>query len=133
MNNGADYCIFVNTTRGIYLKKLSEAIGMMEPKRETLAITVDKSHLITIGEKLYTQSIELIRELVNNAYDADASVVEVEITEDRIVIKDNGSVVKSSFRQIMNLIHFNDSYLFPDLEHLARQIQSLNYSENETK
>ena len=105
----------------------------MEPKRETLAITVDKSHLITIGEKLYTQSIELIRELVNNAYDADASVVEVEITEDRIVIKDNGSVVKSSFRQIMNLIHFNDSYLFPDLEHLARQIQSLNYSENETK
>ncbi|HAS16482.1 MAG TPA: hypothetical protein DCR39_00925 [Nitrospiraceae bacterium] len=30
----------------------------MEPKRETLAITVDKSHLITIGEKLYTQSIE---------------------------------------------------------------------------
>ncbi|MBI5039453.1 MAG: ATP-binding protein [Nitrospirae bacterium] len=63
----------------------------MEPNRETLAITVDKSHLITIGEKLYTQSIELIRELVNNAYDADASVVEVEITEDRIVIKDNGS------------------------------------------
>ena len=63
----------------------------MEPKRETLAITVDKSHLITIGEKLYTQSIELIRELVNNAYDADSSVVEVEITEDRIVIKDNGS------------------------------------------
>lgn len=41
--------------------------------------------------------------------------------------------VKASFRQIMNLIHFNDSYLFPDLEHLARQIQSLNYSENETK
>src|SRR4030043_165911 len=63
----------------------------MEPKRETLAITVDKSHLITIGEKLYTQSIELIRELVNNAYDADSSVVEVAITEDKIVIKDNGS------------------------------------------
>src|SRR3989338_6790007 len=63
----------------------------MESKRETLAITVDKSHLITIGEKLYTQSIELIRELVNNAYDADSSVVEVEITEDKIVIKDNGS------------------------------------------
>ena len=63
----------------------------MEPKHETLAITVDKSHLITIGEKLYTQSIELIRELVNNAYDADSSVVDVEITEDKIVIKDNGS------------------------------------------
>lgn len=63
----------------------------MELKRETLPITVDKSHLITIGEKLYTQSIELIRELVNNAYDADASVVEVDIAEDKIVIKDNGS------------------------------------------
>ena len=63
----------------------------MELKRETLEITVDKSHLITIGEKLYTQSIELIRELVNNAYDADSSVVEVGITEDKIVIKDNGS------------------------------------------
>jgi hypothetical protein len=39
---------------------------------EFLPVTVDKSHLITIGERLYSESIELIRELVNNAYDADA-------------------------------------------------------------
>ena len=38
---------------------------------------------------------------------------------------------KEAFRQIINLFHINDSYLFPDLEHLARQIQSLNYSENQ--
>jgi len=35
----------------------------------TLPITVDKSHLIAIGEQLYIRSVELIRELVNNAYD----------------------------------------------------------------
>ncbi len=34
-----------------------------------LPVTVDKSHLITIGERLYSESIELIRELANNAYD----------------------------------------------------------------
>jgi len=40
---------------------------------EYVRVTVDKSHLITIGERLYSESIELIRELVNNAYDADAT------------------------------------------------------------
>jgi DNA mismatch repair ATPase MutL len=43
---------------------------------EYLPVTVDKSHLITIGERLYSESIELIRELVNNAYDADATEVD---------------------------------------------------------
>lgn len=42
-----------------------------------LTITVDKSHLIAIGERLYEQSIELIRELVNNAYDACATRIDV--------------------------------------------------------
>lgn len=56
----------------------------------TLPIRVDKSHLITIGERLYTESIELIRELVNNAYDADATEVQVTIAEDEIRVADNG-------------------------------------------
>ncbi|MBM4307291.1 MAG: hypothetical protein FJ123_11215 [Deltaproteobacteria bacterium] len=30
---------------------------------EYLPVTVDKSHLITIGERLYSESIELIREV----------------------------------------------------------------------
>jgi len=56
----------------------------------TLPIRVDKSHLITIGERLYTESIELIRELVNNAYDADATEVHVSIRDDAIEVSDNG-------------------------------------------
>lgn len=56
-----------------------------------LPVTVDKSHIITIGEKLYSESIELIRELVNNAYDADATLVEVTVNDESIEVKDNGS------------------------------------------
>jgi hypothetical protein len=62
----------------------------MSPETSYLTITVDKSHIITIGERLYEQSIELIRELVNNAYDADATRVDVTVTEKEIVVADNG-------------------------------------------
>ena len=57
----------------------------------TLKVTVDKSHIVTIGERLYGESIELIREFVNNAYDADATEVKIEIDDRSIVIRDNGS------------------------------------------
>jgi len=60
----------------------------MEPV--TLPIRVDKSHLVTIGERLYAESVELIRELVNNAYDADATEVYVSITDEEIRVEDNG-------------------------------------------
>ncbi|PIU52290.1 ATP-binding protein, partial [Candidatus Desantisbacteria bacterium CG07_land_8_20_14_0_80_39_15] len=55
-----------------------------------IEVTVDKSHLITIGERLYGESIELIRELVNNAYDADATEAHIEIKDEEITISDNG-------------------------------------------
>ncbi|MEJ2166890.1 MAG: ATP-binding protein, partial [Desulfobacterales bacterium] len=55
-----------------------------------LTITVDKSHIISLGERLYEQSIELIRELVNNAFDADATRVDVTISGKEIVVADNG-------------------------------------------
>ena len=58
---------------------------------KTLPITVDKSHIITIGERLYTESIELVRELVNNAYDADATEVKITLTPDTITVEDNGT------------------------------------------
>ncbi len=61
------------------------------PTPSTLRVRVDKSHLITIGERLYTESIELIRELVNNAYDADATEVRVTLTEDFVRVEDNGT------------------------------------------
>lgn len=56
----------------------------------TLPVRVDKSHLITIGERLYAESVELIRELVNNAYDADATEVYVTVSDEKITVRDNG-------------------------------------------
>ena len=71
---------------------------------EYLPVTVDKSHLITIGERLYSESIELIRELVNNAYDADATVVEIKMTEEYIEVKDNGTGMdREGVRQYFNI------------------------------
>ena len=63
----------------------------MHPHDDFITVTIDKSHIITIGERLYAESIEFVRELVNNAYDADATLVEVTLSEDAIEIKDNGS------------------------------------------
>jgi hypothetical protein len=63
----------------------------MKGKSDTIRVTVDKSHVVVIGEKLYAESIELVRELVNNAYDADAEEVLVTVEPDRIVVEDDGS------------------------------------------
>jgi len=62
----------------------------MSNESSHLTITVDKSHILSLGERLYEQSIELIRELVNNAYDADATRVDVTISGKEIVVADNG-------------------------------------------
>ncbi len=71
---------------------------------EYLPVTVDKSHLITIGERLYSESIELIRELVNNAYDADATEVDIKMTEESIEVQDNGTGMdRKGLRQYFNI------------------------------
>lgn len=57
---------------------------------EFIPIRIDKSHLSTIGERLYSQSLDLIRELVANAYDADATVVKIKADESSIVVEDDG-------------------------------------------
>ena len=59
-------------------------------KKTTIPVKVDRSHIITIGRRLYSESVELIRELVNNAYDADATEVRITIREDEIEVADNG-------------------------------------------
>ena len=56
-----------------------------------IPVTIDKSHIVTIGERLYAESIEFVRELVNNAYDADATLVEISVSGDTIEIRDDGS------------------------------------------
>ncbi len=63
----------------------------MDAKRRTIPVRVDKSHLIAIGEQLYSRSIELIREFINNSYDADATEVRVSVDENRIAVWDNGN------------------------------------------
>lgn len=63
----------------------------MDGPVNTIEVTIDKSHIITIGERLYSESIELIRELINNAYDADATEVKVTIKDDEIIVEDDGS------------------------------------------
>jgi hypothetical protein len=63
----------------------------MSDEAPYLTITVDKSHILTLGERLYEQSIELIRELVNNAYDADATRVDVTVSGKEILVADNGA------------------------------------------
>lgn len=71
---------------------------------EFIPVTIDKSHITTIGERLYTESIEFVRELVNNAYDADATLVNVIVGEDSIEIRDNGSGMdREGFRQYFNI------------------------------
>jgi hypothetical protein len=59
-------------------------------EKKNLEVTVDKRHIISIGERLYAESVELLRELVNNAYDADATEVRVDIASGRISVSDNG-------------------------------------------
>lgn len=76
----------------------------MQSSHEFIPITIDKSHIITIGERLYTESIEFIRELVNNAYDADATMVEIIVSEDTIEIRDNGSGMdREGLKQYFNI------------------------------
>jgi len=58
---------------------------------DKIQVKVDKSHLFTLGEKMYRESIEFIRELVSNAYDADATEVYINVSDNQIVIEDNGS------------------------------------------
>lgn len=70
---------------------LENNIHQIASKMETIPIVFDKSHLLTIGERLYSTSLDLIRELVSNAYDADATQVAIEITQDKVVVADNGS------------------------------------------
>jgi hypothetical protein len=77
----------------------------MNNKTETLLeVTIDKSHIVTIGERLYGESIELVRELINNAYDADATEVKVTITNEQIVVEDDGSGMDlDGLRQYFNI------------------------------
>lgn len=57
---------------------------------------------------------------INDLPDADQFLVSITLP----------ATSKPAYRQILKLLNITESYLFPDLEHLAKQIQSLRYSEN---
>jgi hypothetical protein len=77
---------------------------MPNEDKEFIPVTIDKSHIITIGERLYTESIEFVREIVNNAYDADATLVEITVTDEAIEIRDNGTGMdRDGLRQYFNI------------------------------
>jgi len=76
----------------------------MQSSHEFIPVTIDKSHIITIGERLYTESIEFVRELVNNAYDADATLIDITVSEDTIEIRDNGGGMdREGLKQYFNI------------------------------
>ncbi len=56
-----------------------------------IPIRFDKSHLSSIGSRMYSQSFDLIRELVANAYDADATRVLISADTHNLLVEDNGS------------------------------------------
>lgn len=73
-------------------------------ERRTIPVVMDKSHLITIGERMYSQSLELIRELVCNAYDADATHVWIAIDPYVLSVRDNGSGMdEAGMRQYLTI------------------------------
>ncbi len=64
---------------------------MQVKEHKSLEVVVHKRHIVSIGERLYAESVELLRELVNNAYDADATEVQVTFAPDSIEVRDNGT------------------------------------------
>jgi DNA mismatch repair ATPase MutL len=55
-----------------------------------IRFTVDAALLRELGERLVGQPHVALAELIKNAYDADASSVEVRIESNRIEVSDNG-------------------------------------------
>lgn len=94
---------------------------MKRKEKGKIKVSVDKRHIVSIGERLYTESVELLRELVNNAYDADATKVQVDISSDKIVIQDNGSGMDYEGLQQYFLIGSDEKLIYPQSPKLRRK------------
>src|SRR5713101_5558577 len=57
---------------------------------EPIPFDVDAALLRELGERLVGRADIAVAELVKNAYDADASLVQIQIDKDRIVVEDDG-------------------------------------------
>jgi signal transduction histidine kinase len=66
---------------------------------ERIPFDVDAALLRELGERLVGRADIAVAELVKNAYDADASLVRIQIDKNRIVVEDNGhGMTDSEFR-----------------------------------
>jgi HSP90 family molecular chaperone len=68
----------------------SKKDAVTDPKKETYTLSVDLQVLKHLGIGLYSNLPSVVSEMVANAYDADATEVDIAIQGDSIVIKDNG-------------------------------------------
>jgi signal transduction histidine kinase len=57
---------------------------------EQIPFDVDAALLRELGERLVGRADIAVAELVKNAYDADASLVDIQIDRDKIIVEDNG-------------------------------------------
>lgn len=69
----------------------------------TETFTVDAALLEELGERLIGRRHIALAEIIKNSYDADAYLCEVEISDDKIVVTDNGVG--------MDIVTFRDFYL----------------------
>ncbi|MDE0136608.1 MAG: ATP-binding protein [Acidimicrobiaceae bacterium] len=62
-------------------------------EQSPFTMTIDMGALEALGIKLYSNAAAVLTELVANAYDADATLVQIEwnIDESRVVVSDNGN------------------------------------------
>lgn len=67
---------------------------------KNIPVAIDKSHLVTIGERMYGDKIDLLRELVSNAHDADATEVHITLSDQQLIVHDNGAGMNP------NKVHF---------------------------
>lgn len=73
-------------------------------QQDFIPVSFEKSHLTTIGSRLYTQSLDLIRELVSNEYDADALSVKIILNERDLLVEDDGAGMdKEGLRQYFTI------------------------------
>jgi signal transduction histidine kinase len=67
---------------------------------EQIPFDVDAALLRELGERLVGRADIAVAELVKNAYDADASLVYIQIDQDKIVVEDNGhGMTDNEFRR----------------------------------
>ena len=69
---------------------MSQTVRQSLPNPEPLPFTIDSALLRELGERLVGRSHIALAELIKNAYDADATLVDVVFADDTIVVRDNG-------------------------------------------